>query len=83
MNAAIGTPTGSRSGNGTLGSKVVTASYARAPTAPPVNRGMPSTGRTLRRGTKARMAASGSAAGVTSLGRLGSYVGTVTGRVWT
>ena len=41
MNAAVGTPTGSRSGSGTVGSKAETASYASAPTAPPVKRGMP------------------------------------------
>ena len=50
MNAAIGTPTGSRSGSGTVGSNAETASYARAPTAPPVKRGIPSIGRTRRRG---------------------------------
>ena len=60
MNEAIGTPTGSASGSGTDGSKVEMASYASAPTAPPVKRGIPSTGTTLRRGTKARSAASGS-----------------------
>ena len=60
MNAAVGTPTGSRSGSRTVGSKAETASYARAPTAPPVNRGMPSVGWTRRRGTKARIASSGS-----------------------
>ncbi len=53
MNAAVGVPTGSRSGSGTLGSKSETASYARAPTAPPVKRGMPSVGWTRRRGTNA------------------------------
>jgi hypothetical protein len=54
MKAAIGTATGSRSGSGTVGSNAETASYASAPTAPPVNRGIPSIGRTRRRGTKAR-----------------------------
>ena len=52
MKAAVGTPIGSRSGSGTVGSKADTASYEIAPTAPPVNRGMPSVGSTRRRGTK-------------------------------
>ena len=72
MKAAIGTLTGSRSGSGTVGSNVETASYASAPTAPPVNRGIPSTGSTRRRGTKDRIAARGSAAGALSIGRSGA-----------
>ncbi len=72
MKAAVGTATGSRSGSGTVGSKAETASYARAPTAPPVNRGIPSIGRTRRRGTNARMAASGSGTSATSIGRSGA-----------
>ena len=83
MKAAIGTRTGSRSGSGTLGSNDEIASYASAPTAPPVKRGMPSVGWTRRRGTNPRIAASGSAAGRVSIGRSGAYSGTVTGRVWT
>ena len=82
MKAAVGTPTGSCSGSGTDGSNMEIASYARAPTAPPVNRGMPSVGWTRRRGTKARIAASGSPPSTVSNGRSGVYVGTVTGRVW-
>ena len=69
MKAAVGTPTGSRSGIGTVVSKADTASYASAPTAPPVNRGIPSVGWTRRRGTNARMAASGSAPSSVSTGR--------------
>ena len=72
MKAAVGTPTGSRSGSGTCGSKTLTASYARAPTAPPVKRGMPSVGWTRRRGTNARMASSGSAPSAVSTGRSGA-----------
>ena len=71
MNAAVGTATGSRSGNGTVGSKADTASYARAPTAPPVKRGIPSIGRTRRRDTNSRMAASGSLTSAVSIGRSG------------
>ena len=72
MKAAAGTPTGSRSGSGTVGSKADTASYASAPTAPPVKRGIPSVGWTRRRGTNARMAASGSATALVSIGRSGA-----------
>ena len=82
MKAAVGTPTGSCSGSGTDGSNMELASYARAPTAPPVKRGMPSVGWTRRRGTKARIAASGSPPSTVWKGRSGVYVGTVTGRVW-
>ncbi len=71
MKAAIGTPIGSRSGSGTVGSKAETASYEIAPTAPPVNRGIPSVGSTRRRGTKARIAARGSGASAVSIGRSG------------
>ena len=72
MKAAVGTPTGSRSGSGTVGSKADTASYDRAPTAPPVNLGIPSIGSTRRRGTKSRMAARGSGTSDTSIGRSGA-----------
>ena len=72
MKAAVGTPTGSRSGSGTVGSNAETASYASAPTAPPVKRGIPSVGWTRRRGTNARMAASGSAPATVSIGRSGA-----------
>jgi hypothetical protein len=72
MKAAVGTATGSRSGKGTVGSNAETASYAMAPTAPPVNRGIPSIGRTRRRGTNARIAESGSATSATSIGRSGA-----------
>ena len=68
MNAAVGTSTGSAAGSGTVGSKADTASYASAPTAPPVKRGIPSTGTTRRRGTNARNASSGSAAPNRSIG---------------
>ena len=71
MNAASGTPTGSLSGRGTDGSNAPMASYESAPTAPPVNRGMPSVGSTRRRGTKARSAASGSGTSVVVTGRSG------------
>ena len=71
MNAAVGTPTGSRSGSGTVVSNAEIASYASAPTAPPVKRGIPSVGWTRRRGTKARMASSGSVAATVSIGRSG------------
>ena len=82
MNAAVGVPTGSASGSGTVGSKIETASYASAPTAPPVKRGMPSVGWTRRRGTKARSASSGSGASTVVIGSSGSYRSTVTGRSW-
>ena len=72
MKLASGTPTGSRSGSGTDGSNAAMASYARAPTAPPVKRGIPSTGTTRRRGTKARSAASGSGVSVATTGRSGA-----------
>ena len=72
MKAAVGTPTGSRSGSGTVVSKADTASYASAPTAPPVNRGIPSVGWTRRRGTNARIASSGSCAGDVSIGQVGA-----------
>src|SRR3954452_13483512 len=82
MNDAVGTPTGSLSGSGTVRSKALTASYATAPTAPPVNRGMPSTGSTRRRVTNERIASSGSVTGDTVVGRSGAYWLTVTGLVW-
>jgi hypothetical protein len=59
-------------GSGTVGSKTGDASYARAPTAPPVKRGMPSVGTTAR-GTNARSAASGSGASTEVTGRSGAY----------
>ena len=62
MNEAVGTPIGSRSGSRTVVSNADTASYAIAPTAPPVKRGIPSVGSTRRRRTNARMASSGSRA---------------------
>ena len=71
MKAAVGTPTGSRSGSGTVVSNEETASYAMAPTAPPVKRGMPSLGSTRRRGTNERIASSGSAPPIVSIGRSG------------
>ena len=83
MNAAVGVPTGSASGKGTDGSKIDTASYDSAPTAPPVKRGMPSVGWTRRRGTKRRRAWSGSGASNVVMGSSGSYRSTVTGRSWT
>ena len=82
MNAAVGVPTGSASGSGTVGSKIDTASYDSAPTAPPVKRGMPSVGSTRRRGTKPRIARSGSGASTVWIGSSGSYRSTVTGRSW-
>ncbi len=82
MNAAVGAPTGSDSGSGTVGSNVDTASYDSAPTAPPVKRGMPSVGWTRRRGTNRRIASSGSGASATSIGRSGVKSRTLTGRVW-
>ena len=72
MNAAVGTPTGSASGIGTDGSKIETASYDSAPTAPPVKRGMPSVGWTRRRPTNCRRAWSGSAASMVLEGSSGS-----------
>ena len=85
MKLASGTPTGSRSGSGTDGSNVEIASYESAPTAPPVNRGMPSTGATRRRGMKARSAASGSGASEVVTGRSGRVVRHAdgpSGRAW-
>ena len=66
-------------GSGTDGSNAPMASYASAPTAPPVNRGMPSVGRTRRFGTKARSAASGSGASVVVTGQVGGVASTPTG----
>ena len=82
MKAAVGHADRVASGSGTVGSNAETASYARAPTAPPVNRGMPSTGDDAAMGRNARSAASGSAAAETSTGSSGSNRSTSTGRVW-
>ena len=82
MNAAVGVPTGSDLGVGTVGSKIETASYASAPTAPPVKRGMSSLGSTRRRPTNERSACSGSGASSARIGSSGSYRSTVTGRSW-
>ncbi len=71
MNAAVGTPTGSRSGSGTVVSNADAASYEMAPTAPPVKRGIPSLGSTRRRRTNWRMASSGSGASLEDIGRSG------------
>src|SRR3990172_4051209 len=60
MNSASGNPCGSAAAIGTRGSKCRTTSYDRKPTAPPVNRGSPSSCASLYRDSSFSISSSGS-----------------------